>query len=222
MKTSSLYRLSGIVLSSAAVLTVVSNIAITLLFPNTGPTVPASAVMSPLWSPIWIMGCVGGVLLLFGLVGLYLRQAKLAGLVGLLGFLLTFLGVLFTSIVAGFFFISVLPYLATKGGSAIEDGFSMVALFGLGGGVLLFLGTILLGISILRAAIFPRLVGIFMLVGGVLSPAAILGLNLVVSLIGSVSTILLALSFAWIGMILTRQHTVAEAEVPSSVQTAFR
>lgn len=222
MKTSSLYRLSGIVLISAAVLTVVSNIAITLLFPNTGPTVPASAVMSPLWSPIWIMGFVGGVLLLFGLVGLYLRQAKLAGIVGVLGFLLTLLGVLFASIVAGFFFISVLPYLATKGGSAIEDGFSMVALFGLGGGVLLFLGTILLGISILRAAIFPRLVGIFMLVGGVLSPAAILGLNLVVSLIGSVSTILLALSFAWIGMILTRQHTVAEAEVPSSVQTAFR
>ena len=136
---SSLYRLSSITLIIASLLTVVSNIALTLFFPNSGPTVPPSDVMSPLWDPIGIIGFVGGVLMLFGLVGLYLRQAKPTGVMGLVGFLLTFLGVLFASIVAGFFFISVLPYLATKGASAIEDGFSMVALFGLGGGVLLFL-----------------------------------------------------------------------------------
>ena len=201
MSTSSLYRLSGIILIIAAVLTVVSNIALTLFFPNSSPTVPPSDVLSALWSPIGIVGFVGGVLLLFGLVGLYLRQAKSAGIVGLLGFLLTFLGFLFASIVAGFF-LSVLPYLATKGSSAIQDGFSTVAPFGLGGGVLLFLGTIVLGISIIRAGIFPRLAGIFILVGGILSPAAILGLNLVVSLIGSLSTILLVLGFARIGYIL--------------------
>ncbi len=202
MSTSSLYRLSGIVLIIAAVLTVVSNIALTLFFPNTSPTIPPSDVMSAFWSPIWIIGLVGGVLLLFGLVGLYLRQAQHAGMVGLLGFLLTFLGILFPYIVAGFFLGSVLPYLATKGSSAIQDGFSTVAPFALGGGVLLFLGTILLGISIIRAGVFPRLTGIFILVGGILSPAAILGLNLVVSLIGSLSTILLVLGFAWIGSIL--------------------
>ena len=211
MTTSSLYRLSGITLIIASLLTVVSNIALTLFFPNSGPTVPPSDVMSPLWSPIGIIGFVGGVLLLFGLVGLYLRQAKPTGVMGLVGFLLTFLGVLFASIVAGFFFISVLPYLATKGASAIEDGFSMVALFGLGGGVLLFLGTILLGISIMRARIFPRLAGIFILVGGILSPAAILGLNLVVSLIGSLSTILLVLGFVWIGSILFSRPEVMAA-----------
>src|SRR3989442_11749288 len=90
MSTSSLYRLSGIVLIIAAMLTVVSNIALTLFFPNSGPTVPPGDVMSALWSPAWIIGFVGGVLLLFGLVGLYLRQAQGAGIVGLLGFLLTF------------------------------------------------------------------------------------------------------------------------------------
>jgi hypothetical protein len=217
MSTSSLYRLSGIVLIIAAALTVVSNIALTLFFPNTSPTVPPSDVLSALWSPIGIIGFVGAVLLLFGLVGLYLRQAQQAGIVGLLGFLLTFLGFLFSSIVAGFFFISVLPYLATKGGSAISDGFSTVAPFGLGGGVLLFLGTILLGISIIRAGVFPRLTGIFILVGGILSPAAILGLNLVVSLIGSLSTILLVLGFAWIGSILfSRPEAVAARSSLSS------
>ena len=218
MTTSSLYRLSGIVLMIAAVLTVVSNIAATLFFPNSGPTVPPADVLSALWGPVWTIGLVAGVLLMFGLVALYLRQAQHAGIVGLVGFLLTFLGVLFPYVVAGFFFSSVLPYLATKGSSAIQDGFSMVAVFGLGGGVLLFLGTILLGVSIIRAGIFPRLAGIFILVGGILSPAAVLGLNLVVSLIGSLSTILLVLGFAWMGSILFSrpEATATPATLPVS------
>jgi hypothetical protein len=216
MSTSILYRLSGIILIIAALLTIVSNIAATLLFPNSGPTVPPGDVLSALWGPVWTIGLVAGVLLLFGLVGLYLRQAKPAGIVGLVAFLLTFLGVLFASIVAGFFFSSVLPYLAIKGSSAIEDGFSKVALFGLGGGALLFLGTILLGISIIRAKVFPRLAGIFILVGGILSPAATLGLNLVVSLIGSLSILLLVLGFAWIGYILSSRPEAVTAQTSLS------
>ena len=38
----------------------------------------------------------------------------------------------------------------------------------------------MLGISIMRAGVFPRLTGIFILVGGILSPTAILGLNLII------------------------------------------
>jgi len=222
MSSTTLFRVSGIVLIIASVLTVVSNIGITLLFPDSGPTVPPSDVLSPLWNPTWLIGFVGGTLLLFGLAGLYLRLAQKAGIVGLLGFLLTFLGVLFEFIITFSFAFSVLPYLAPKGSKAIADVFSLVAPFGLGGSLLFFIGTILLGIATMRTKIFPRLTGILILVGGILTPAAALAFNLVVSLIGTLSILLLCLGFAWIGMILTQQRSVVEAEVPSAAQAALR
>lgn len=133
--------------------------------------------------------------------------------------MLTFLGYLFSGVVAGFFFVSVLPYLATKGSNAFSNGFDAVALFGLGGGVLLLIGTILFGISIIRAKVFPRTAGILILVGGILSPAAILGTSLIVSLIGSVSTLLIGTGFAWIGyMLFTRPQ--AEVATQSSFSVA--
>jgi hypothetical protein len=216
MSSATLFRLSGIVLIIAAILGIVSNVAITLIFPDTSPTVPPSAVMSAAWGPLWIMSFISGVLLLFGLAGLYLRQAQHAGVVGLLGFSLTFLGFLFAYVVAGFFIMSVLPYLAPRGSTVIEDSFSTVALFGLGGGALAFLGTILLGISIIRAGVFPRLVGVLVLIGGIFSPATILGLNLIVSLIGSLATILLMLGLAWTGSLLfSRSESIVVQSHPS-------
>jgi hypothetical protein len=142
---------------------------------------------------------------LFGLFGLFVRQAQRGGIMGLLGFFFTFLGFLFVYVVAGFFFGTLLPYLAAKGATSFADPFSMVMPYGLIGGILILVGTILLGITIIRAKIFPRLTGIFLIVGGILTPASILGLNLIVSLIGSVSLILLALGFTWIGSLLFSQ-----------------
>lgn len=221
MSSTTLFRLSGIVLILAAMLGIVANVATTLMFPDTSPTVPPSAVMSAAWGPVWIMSFISGVFFLFGLVGLYLRQAQRAGFVGLLGFVLTFLGFLFPYVVAGFFFMSVLPYLAPRGSTVIQDSFSMVALFGLGGGILLFLGTMLLGISIIRAGVFPRLAGILVIIGGMLSPAAILGLNVIVSLIGSLATVLFMLGLAWAGALLfsRSESTVGQAQ-PSPTATS--
>ena len=209
MSSSNLYRLSGLMLIIASVFLVVSTLALTILAPDSGPDVPARAVSSAAWSPTWLLGFIGGILLLFGLFGLFMRQAQRGGIMGLLGFFFTFLGILFVYIVAGFFFGTLLPYLAARGTTSFADPFSLVMPYGLLGGILTFVGTILLGITIIRAKIFPRLTGIFLIVGGILNPASVLGLNLIVSLIGIVSIILFALGFAWIGSLLFSQSEEA-------------
>jgi hypothetical protein len=209
MSTSNLYRLSGFLLILASVLLVVSSIALTVLTPESGPDVSTRTVTSAAWSLIWLSGFIGSILLLFGLIGLFVRQAQRGGIMGLLGFFFTFLGFLFVYIVAGFFFGTILPYLAAKGATSFADPFLMVMPYGLVGGLLTLVGTILLGITIIRAKIFPRLTGIFLIVGGILNPASILGLNLIVSLLGIVSIILLALGFAWIGSLLFSQSEKA-------------
>lgn len=84
MSSSSLYRTSGIVLIIAAVVGVVSNIITAFLFPNTGPGVPVSDVTSGAWGPLGTVSFVCTVLLLFGVIGVYIRQAHRAGIVGLL------------------------------------------------------------------------------------------------------------------------------------------
>jgi len=149
---------------------------------------------------------------------LYLRQAARAGVVGFIGVLLTTLGFLLSMIAAPIFFIVALPYLAAHAPAAFNNAFvdSGIAFFGLGGAVLLLVGLILLGIATLRAAVFPRLTGILILVGGILTPASILGNTLIVSLIGAVGVTLVMVGFAWIALRLTSpmEMNTAPASLP--------
>ena len=61
------------------------------------------------------------------------------------------------------FFTEVLPLLAQKAPDLIGSGKTppAIALMGLGGTVLNVLGTILLGSSVIRSKVFPRLTGIW-------------------------------------------------------------
>ncbi len=216
MSSSSLYRIGGIVLIIAIVVGTIDSIVSAFVFPDTGPSIPASAVTSTSWSVLTTISFICYVLVLFGLVGLYVYQARKAGILGFLGFLLTFLGYLFSGIVATFFGMTVLPFMATKSPATFPGAYDMLVFPGLGGGAMLFIGTILLGISVIRAKAYPRIAGILILVGGILVPAGVLGLNLVVSLIGSLSSVLIAIGFVWIGYILyTRPQT------ETATQSAF-
>ncbi len=215
MSSSSLYRISGIVLIIAIVVGTIDSIISAFVFPNTGPGIPASAVTSTSWSVLVTTSFICYVLVLFGLVGLYVYQARKAGILGFLGFLLTFLGYLFSGIVATFFGMTVLPFMATKSPATFSGAYDMLAFPGLGGGLLLFIGTMLLGISVIRAKAYPRIAGILILVGGILVPAGILGLNLVVSLIGSLSSVLIAIGFVWIGYTLFKRPQAEAVAQPS-------
>ena len=215
MSSTTLFRFSRIVLLLGAVISAIDEIALVLVFPNSGPGLPMSAPTNALWGPIWITGFIATLLVLFGLPGLYLGQASRAGVAGFIGIVLTTLGLLLSMIAAPIFFITTLPYLATHAPGAFNNAFDAgIEPFGLGGTVLLLLGLLLLGIATIRAAVFPRLAGILMLVGGIFTPALILGDTLIVSLLGAVGLGLVMVSFAWIGLRLTSPVESVEMSRP--------
>ena len=114
---------------------------------------------------------VGGVFALFGLMGLYIRQMDESGWLGLIGFVVAFIGTaLFVGLGMISEFISPLvaaeaPGLMEKGG-ALEDPAKLVILpISI---VIFIVGYILLGIATFRANVFPRWSGLVLVVGAVL------------------------------------------------------
>src|SRR5437870_12923097 len=85
MKTSHLIRASGVALMIGGILGVVG-----LVIHPLSET--ASDVASSRWVPAHLLGFVSTIPLIFGLIGLYARQAEETGRLGLLGFALALIG----------------------------------------------------------------------------------------------------------------------------------
>jgi hypothetical protein len=220
MSSTTLYRLSGISLLLGAVVSVIAG-SMTLFFDSSLSASPGT-IQSPLWSTYWSLAFVTIVLVLMGLPALYLPQAgRRGGLLGLIGVFLValsgFLGMATTG-----YFISILPLLAAQAPDLINAGYeTSLALFGIGATALGLIGPVVLGIAVIRAKVFPSLVGILLMVSGVLSPVTVFS-GVLFTLIGVVGIVSAAIAYGWVGMILTKRQNVAEAEASSSVQAALR
>ncbi len=221
MSSTQLFRLSGIVLLLGAVVSVVAGVMTLFLDSSLGAS--PTTIQSPLWSTFWSLAFVGIVLILLGLPALYLRQSRgRGGVVGLIGVFLVALGS-FLGMATTAYFVSILPLLAEKAPHLINAGYeTSLAVFGISATVLGIIGPLLLGIAVIRAKVFPSLVGILFIVAGVLSPVNTFSGGALFALIGLVGIVSAAIAYGWVGMILTTQHTVAGAEAPSSVQAALR
>ena len=221
MSSTQLFRLSGIILLLGAVVSVIAGVM--TLFLNSSLSASPATIQSPLWSTFWSLAFVGIVLILLGLPALYLRQARgRGGVVGLIGVFLVALGS-FLGMATTAYFVSILPLLAAKAPNLINAGYeTSLAVFGIGATVLGIIGPLLLGIAVIQAKVFPALVGILLMVSGVLSPLNTFSGGVLFALIGLVGIVSAAVAYGWVGMILTTQHNVAGAEVPSSVQTVLR
>ena len=198
MSFSHLLRLNGIVLLVSAVLVVMTSIVTAVAFPTTGPIIPANEPLNPLWVPLWSINFIGTTLLLLGLPGLYFYQAQRVGLLGLLGWVMTFCGyVCILAII--FYYIVLLPFIVQNAPVTLKNTFTpTMGVFFLGGGTVQCLGLICLGIATIRAKVFARLAGVFLLVGGLLLPTTI-GFNLFLTLLGLLSTLLISFGSGWIG-----------------------
>ena len=145
-------------------------------------------------------------LLLLGLVGLYAHQSEGAGRLGLVGFLLAFLG---TMLLAGdlWFEAFAFPYLmevvpeVLKGGS---PGGTLIA--GAGVSFLTFnTGWLLFGIASFRSRVFPRVATIVLVVGALICyPSPLYPPKLVV----------LAAAVGWMGFYLSMQREVPAEQSP--------
>jgi len=152
MPTSQLIRWSGLSLMLGGI-----GLAVESVMHPPGET--AEYVLEPVWGFAHWLGAIAWLLILFGLCGLYARQAQRVGRLGLVGFVMAAAG---SALTAGTFMVggAVLqpimaqgaPDLLAADGPFFTDGSVKVA-----GGLILagFIGFVLLAIATLRARSLP-------------------------------------------------------------------
>ena len=220
MSSTQLFRLSGISLLLGAAVNVIAGVM--TLFLDSSLSASPTTIQSPLWSTFWSLAFVGIVLLLLGFPALYLRQVgERGGVVGLIGVFLVALGS-FLGMATTAYCVSIAPLLAAKAPNLINAGYeTSLAVFGISATVLGIIGPLLLGIAVIRAKVFPLLVGLLLMVAGVLSPVTTFSGGALFALIGQVGIVSAAIAYGRVGMSLTKQQNISEAKLPSSGQPAL-
>lgn len=154
MSTTTSYRLSGIALIIGSVLTIIYQVSQAFI---SGPF--PEALAGPVAVIGSLIGFIGALFVLLGLPGVYTRQAKPAGILGLLGFLFVWYVTLFQGALIPFTSVTIVPMLVTNpatrqllaaGPLASFTPFFIPSLVGQ------VLGVLLLAIATLRAGVFPR------------------------------------------------------------------
>lgn len=183
MSSSSLIRLAGLAALSSGVLSAIGDLlGLVVDLEN-----PLSAT-TPSYSIVFFLYLLSTALLLLGLVGLYTSQSQAAGILGLVGFLVAFLG---TVLLVGalWFELFITPALAAEAPELVEaelglPGFILMLLFGA-------VGWVLFGVATLRAGVYPRWAAVLLIVGGLLAffPLPLAG-------------IIFSIAVAWLGFIL--------------------
>lgn len=173
------------------------------------PPETVSSVVTGAWAIVHYLTIAMCVLGLFGVMGIYARQANKAGWHGLAGFLLISLWLVLTTALT-FVEAVILPLLTTdapqfvegflglSGGSGSDMNLGALAGAGLVSGVLYLLGGLLLGIATYRARVLPRRAAGLLAAGAVLSLAAALLPNE----LGRLAAVPVGLSLAWLGYAL--------------------
>jgi hypothetical protein len=171
MSTTTSYRLSGIALILGSVLTIIYYVSQAFI---NGPF--PEALAGPIAVFGSLTGFIGSVLVLLGLPGVYTRQAKPAGILGLLGFLFVWYVILFQGVLITFTSVTIVPMLVTDpatrhilaaGPLASFDPFDYVSIVGQTVGILL------LAIATLRARVFPRWIAWLLIATVVLNAASL-------------------------------------------------
>ncbi len=190
---------------------VISIVAAALQFAIPGPlgqNGPPSNVVS-------VVNVIAGLLLLVGLPAVYRTKSKQLGTLGLIGTIAIWVTALLFDIV-----LSIITMIAVSNvpTSSLSGG-PPPALFVLfiAGGVLQLLGGLLLGLRIIQTGAFSKLIGWFLIAGGVLS-AISFPLNGVSStIVNTLSSLLFFVALGWLGYAIATQ--VIEAARPLANST---
>ena len=178
-----------------------------------------SSVTTTRWAIVHILAMAMSFFGLLGIAGLYARQVKEAGWLGLAGFVLFSLWLV---LIMGFTFVEVfiLPKLATAAPTFVDGWLGMfngsASQIDLGAlpavwtltGPLYILGGLLFGIATFRAGILPRWAAGLLAIGAALGPAAAL---LPLDLQPKVA-VPVGLALAWLGYALWSELRTQVAE----------
>jgi hypothetical protein len=218
MSSLTLYRLSGGTLIAASLLILISSIVGAILFPGHSST--PQQVLSLPWVLLTLITLIGSLLFVIGLPGMYLRQAGRAGTLGVVGFILLFFGILLEGAAFSTTQVIVLPYLAhiaphSLGGNNGPVGVFLLLIIS---GLMHLIGAILLGIATMRARVFPRWTGIFLIVAGVALFLTLPPLPEIAStILETISFIAFSLAFIGCGYaLMTREAAAVEDASPSA------
>ncbi len=202
MSSSDLIRWAGLAAILAGVLLVVADLLnLAIGFDDDEPF--SETATTGIYAFQSVVNLLAAVLLLIGLVGLYARQSEAAGLLGLAGFLVAFLG---TALVTGLLWASlfIVPTLAVEVPAFLDQvegpppGFFLTF-------ITFAVGWLLFGIATLQARVYPRIPTILLIIGAVI---AVLPLPF--------TGIVLAIAVAWLGFALFT-GSEASTEQPSRV-----
>ena len=209
MSSTILYRLSGMSLLIGSLLVAVGVIPIFFIGDDPGSSIAAS---------IALLRVLGGMLIVLGLPGMYLRQAERVGLLGLVGFVLTLFYILILGVAGDTINAFVLPFLASAAPALLKGSLpSGLETFFIVGQLLAFVGGVLLGIATLRAGVFSRWASLLLIVGAVLS---FIG-NFLLPIIGTVGVVLFLVGLAWLGSeVLSYRQPVIQPELPTNAVRA--
>lgn len=197
MSSSNLIRMAGLAALLGGVLLVVASF---LDLANQG-SAPSEFLLTGRYIFQQALYLLSNTLLLIGLVGLYARQSEAAGVLGLVGFLVAFVG---TVLLAGFSWTGVFiaPGLASAAPELVNAGPPPGLLPSV---ITLGVGWLLFGVASLLSRVYPRAAVIFLIVGAVL---AVLPLPAVSAVLGA--------AVAWLGFILLSGRS-DQAEQPARV-----
>jgi hypothetical protein len=213
ISTAALMRLAGV----SALLAGVCFIVMGLFHPVNVP----ESVTTDSWVNVHIFATAMGVFGMFGMAGLYTRQAEKSGWLGLAGFLLISLWfglVMPLSFVEAF----ILPSLVSESPAFVEGFLGMFtgvasqvnlgilpALWNISGPLYIF-GPLLFGIATFRAGVLPRWAGALLTLGALLIPV---GAVVPPEYQPEVALIPVGLAIAWLGVALfsERREKTSEA-----------
>jgi hypothetical protein len=203
---SKLIRWSGMAFLVSGILLII----ITLLHPDVFQTTFARAVLdTPWWVHLHVLFLIYTLLALLGTAGIYLAQVEKAGVLGLVGFLMAFVGLIAVAGLATFEAF-VMPALATSTPAALSwDGplFTSTLFFvGTGLGGFYPLGFVVLGIATLRAGVLSRWGALLLTLG---APLTAVFEGLFVPYLGVASVLVVAAGQAWLGYELWSTRVVA-------------
>jgi hypothetical protein len=184
LSASTLTRWSGLAAmlgATLSILTTIVSLLFTLFFSESTPT---EVALAAIYAQA-ILSLLGGSLLILGLVGLYVRQLEDTGVVGLIGFLVTFFGLTLA--------------LASVAWTDLLSAFGW-ALFGAG---------------TLQAGIYPRPAATLLVIGAVaagLFGPLLAGFGGMLGYVGAGAPVVLNVAIAWLGLSLFTGRGLASTE----------
>jgi hypothetical protein len=209
--TSTLFRLAGLSAVAAGLCAIV----VGMFHPVNVP----SSVTTAAWVNVHIAAIALGFFGMFGLAGLYVRQAEKAGWLGLAGFVLY---TLWLALVMGFSFVEafILPSAATVSPAFVEGilgiftetaseiDMGVLPTLWMISGPMYILGPLLFAIATFRAGILPRGAAALLAVGSMLTPVgAVLPPELEPRIM-----IPMGLALAWLGYALWSERRAQSSE----------